>query len=175
MRNRQPVLKPIFSKAHPLLGHIRNDPGIPGREVGEVKQFGRCLFAVVLLACSAAPACLAQDGAAVYFYRYRQFQGAALTPAVYCDEMQLARMENGRYFVVHLPPGQHTCRSNDKQSGVQIDLKAGEDYYLRVELVAGMLKGHGRLVLTAKEQGAFEIIKLKPMEPSKLSIATVAP
>jgi hypothetical protein len=52
----------------------------------------------------------------VYIYRYKQFVGSALGPSVYCDENELARMDNGRYFLVELPPGTHTFRSNDKQS-----------------------------------------------------------
>jgi hypothetical protein len=33
-------------------------------------------------------------------YRYKQFVGSALSPSVWCDETELARMENGRYFTV---------------------------------------------------------------------------
>src|SRR5689334_21943777 len=65
----------------------------------------------------------------VYIYRYKQFVGSALSPSVYCDEGELARMENGRFFAVKLPAGKHTFRSNDKQSGVEVDLKSGQDYY----------------------------------------------
>ena len=104
----------------------------------------------------------------VYIYRYKQFVGSALQPSVYCDEVQLARMENGRYFAVKLDPGKHTFRSNDQQSGVELDLKAGQEYFLRVEIATGMLKGHGRLVLTAPEQGRFEVkAGLKPLDEGK--------
>ena len=106
--------------------------------------------------------------ASVTFYRYKQFVGSALKPSVYCDEVEMTRMENGRYFVTQLSPGRHTFRSNDKQSGVELDLKKGEAYYLRVEIAAGAMKGHGRLVVMTKEQGPFEIKKLKPMEKHKV-------
>src|SRR5690348_10728150 len=62
--------------------------------------------------------------ATIYVYRYKQFVGSALAPSVYCDETELARMENGRFFVVKLPAGKHVFRSNDKQSGVEQDLKS---------------------------------------------------
>jgi hypothetical protein len=106
----------------------------------------------------------------VYFYRYKQFVGSALAPSVYCDEAQLARMENGRYFAVNIEPGRHTFRSNDAQSGIQLDVKPGQEYYVRVELVPGMMKGHGRLVLTAAEQGRYELQsnKLKPLDANKV-------
>ena len=85
-------------------------------------------------------------------------------------------MDNGRYFKVSLEAGKHVFRSNDKQAGVEIELKSGENYYIRVELVPGMMKGHGRLVLTQKEQGSYEIKKLKPLDKEKIkdtSLVTV--
>jgi hypothetical protein len=108
--------------------------------------------------------------ATVYVYRYKQFVGSALAPSVYCDEAELARMENGRYFTVKLDPGKHNFHSNDKQSGIELEAKAGQEYYLRVELVPGMAKGHGRLVLMAPEQGGYELrsSKLKPLDSNKV-------
>jgi hypothetical protein len=111
--------------------------------------------------------------ATVFVYRYKQFVGSALAPSVYCDETELARMENGRYFTVKVDPGKHTFYSNDKQSGMELDSKAGEKYFLRVELVAGMMKGHGRLVLTSPEQGTYELTKLKPLDSKKVVNASL--
>jgi hypothetical protein len=113
--------------------------------------------------------------ATVYVYRYKQFVGAALAPSVYCDETELARMENGRYFTVKLDPGKHNFRSNDKQSGTELDMKAGQEYFLRVEIAAGAMKGHGRLVLMSPEQGGYELksSKLKPLDSNKVVNATL--
>lgn len=107
--------------------------------------------------------------AAVYVYRYKQFVGSALSPSVYCDEVQLARMDNGRYFMVRLPPGKHAFRSNDKQSGLELDLKAGQRYFIRVEIAPGFMKGHGRLIHMTTEQGSYELKskKLLPLDSSK--------
>jgi hypothetical protein len=106
--------------------------------------------------------------ATVYIYRYKQFVGSALSPSVYCDETELARMQNGRFFMVKLSPGKHAFSSNDKQAGIEVDLKAGQDYYIRVEIATGMMKGHGRLTLVAAEQGTYEIKKLKPLDADKV-------
>jgi hypothetical protein len=106
--------------------------------------------------------------ATVYVYRYKQFVGKALSPSVYCDENELARMENGRYFAVTLAPGQHVFRSNDKQAGINLDLKPGEKYYVRVEIATGLMKGHGRVVSVAPEQGSYEIKNLKPLDSDKV-------
>ena len=129
------------------------------------------LIVTSFFAFAQTPAANQQQKASVYVYRYKQFVGSALSPSVYCDEVQLARMENGRYFSVTLDPGQHTFRSNDSQSGVQLDLKPGQEYFIRVEIAAGMMKGHGRLILTAAEQGRYELqsSKLKPLDANKVT------
>jgi Protein of unknown function (DUF2846) len=110
----------------------------------------------------------------VYFYRYKQYNSSALAPSVYCNEGELARIDNGSYFFAKLPTGKHTFRSNDKQSGIEIELKAGETYYIRVEMVSGFVKGHGRLVLMQKEQGSYEIKKLPPLTSDKIKDKTKA-
>lgn len=109
-----------------------------------------------------------ESQATVYIYRYKQFVGSALSPSVYCDDAELARMENGRYFVTKLSSGKHIFHSNDKQAGIEVDLKGGQDYYIRVEIAAGMMKGHGRMILVAPEQGGYEIKKLKPLDGEKI-------
>jgi hypothetical protein len=112
-----------------------------------------------------------QQKSTIYVYRYKQFVGSALAPSVYCDEVQLARMENGRYFALSVDPGQHNFRSNDAQSGIQLDTKPGQEYFIRVEIATGFMKGHGRLVLTSPEQGRYELqtSKLKPLDADKVS------
>ena len=79
-------------------------------------------------------------------------------------------MENGRYFTVKLDPAKHNFRSNDKQSGLELDMKAGQEYFVRVEIATGVMKGHGRLVLMSPEQGIYELksSKLKPLDSSKV-------
>ena len=113
--------------------------------------------------------------AVVYVYRYKQFVGSALAPSVYCDETELARMENGRYFTVKLDPGKHSFRSNDKQSGIELEAKSGQEYFLRVEIATGFMKGHGRVVLVAPEQGSYELksSKLRPLDSNKVVSGTL--
>jgi hypothetical protein len=106
--------------------------------------------------------------ATIYIYRYKQFVGSALTPSVYCDDGELARMENGRFFVAKFSAGEHIFHSNDKQAGIDLDLKPGQDYYIRLEIATGAWKGHGRLILVAPEQGSYEIKNLKPLDRDKV-------
>lgn len=131
-----------------------------------------------LAAVAQEPAATAAPGidgkaskATVYVYRYKQFAGSALEPSVYCDDVQLARMSNGRYFTVKVDPGKHTFHSNDKQSGIELDAKAGQEYFVRLEIATGFMKGHGRLILMSPEQAGYELKsdKLKPLDPSKVA------
>lgn len=101
--------------------------------------------------------------ATLYVYRHRRYEGYGLKPSVYADDRELARMENGRFFVVKLDPGMHTIRSNDKSSGIEVDLKAGQDYYVRIDIEAGAWKGHGRITLVLPEQGRYEVKETKPL------------
>lgn len=115
----------------------------------------------------AAPA--PQDAnATIYFYRIKQYAGSALEPTVYCDDKELARMDNGRYFGVTLAPGKHTCRMGDNQTGFELDAKPGQAFYAKVSIETGFWKGHGRLTLMQPEQGAFELKKVKPLGAGKV-------
>ena len=80
-------------------------------------------------------------------------------------------MDNGRYFAVKLPPGKHTFHSNDRQSGVELTTEAGQQYYIRVEMAVGFMKGHGRLILIPQDQGTYELrsANLKPLDAGKVA------
>ncbi len=117
-----------------------------------------------LAADAAHPAPPSQYGkATLYVYRHRRFEGAALKPSVYVDDREMARMENGRYFVVKLEPGKHSVRSNDKDSGVEVNMKPGAEYYIRVDMQTGFWKGHGRLTMILPEQGEYEVKQAKAL------------
>jgi hypothetical protein len=138
-----------------------------------LKFVGLALVLMTVMAMAqeqAQPSGAQQQKATVYVYRYKQFVGSGLSPSVYCDDVQLARMENGRYFSVAVDAGKHLFRSNDTQSGVELDAKAGQQYFIRLEIAAGMMKGHGRLILTAPEQARYELQsnKLKPLDAGKV-------
>lgn len=134
--------------------------------------FMTCLFAVAQDNQTSVPK---SDGAksptgTVYVYRYKQYVGSALEPMVYCDDAEMAKMDNGRYFALLLDAGKHTIRSNDKQSGIELNVMPGGVYFIRVEIATGLLKGHGRLILTAHEQATYELAskKLKPLDIGKV-------
>jgi hypothetical protein len=112
----------------------------------------------------------------VYVYRYEAFQGEVLRPSIYVDEQDVARIQNGRGVILALEPGQHTLRSNDKQSQITLDVKAGRAYYIRLDLNGGAWKGVGkglgRLTQMLPEQGVGEFKEAKPAEKRMIKDAS---
>jgi hypothetical protein len=113
------------------------------------------------------------EKARVNVYRYKQFAGKGLRPSIYCDDKDVARLQSGRYVTLELTPGTHTFRSNDKQSQVELNLKPGQEYYLRIDIATGFWKGHGRLTLVLPEQGEGELKKMKPADAGMIKDKTL--
>jgi hypothetical protein len=115
-----------------------------------------------------ATAATADDGskARVVIYRPKSIMGMALHPTVMLDGKDLINVGNGTVWVGMFPPGNYAFQMDDKKSGAELDLKAGESYYMKVEIVPGVWKGGGRMTLMAKEQGAPESRDLRPL-PAK--------
>lgn len=107
--------------------------------------------------------------ALVHIYRYKE-EGSGGLP-VFCDETELAKLDNGRYFLAKLNAGRHVFHSSDKQSGIELDLKSGQEYYIRVAMpppLPGVFRPKGRVVLVAPEQGTYEVQKLRPIDSRKI-------
>jgi hypothetical protein len=106
--------------------------------------------------------------ATVYIYRPKAFVGFALHPTVMLDGKDLINVVNGTVWAGNFKPGKYLFQMDDKKSGAELDLKPGEIYYFRVEVVPGMWKGGGRMTLMAKEQGSVEIKGLNPLNPNEV-------
>lgn len=102
--------------------------------------------------------------AVVYVYRKKNFGTRNMQPSVYVDNVEVARMDDGKYFIIKLDPGKHALEVNKGHSGAQIDMKAGEKYYFRVEMIPGFWKARGSVDYMQKEQGVLEVQKMKPLE-----------
>jgi len=127
-------------------------------------------------ATQAAPAAStparAEGKAVVIVYRPGKFVGKALEPSVFCDKTEVARMDNGRYFVLLLEPGEHRIHTTEEYKRVDVKLGAGEVAFVRFRLESGMMKGRGNLYL-ADEQDAFkDLKKMKPLGADKVKDAS---
>lgn len=98
-------------------------------------------------------------------YIYKTPHGRTLWRAtfpVYVDEVLAAKLDGGRYFTTKLSPGKHTFRSKDKrQGGVEVEIKAGETYYLRLETEEGATVGKPRILYVPAEEGSYDIKQMK--------------
>jgi hypothetical protein len=63
-----------------------------------------------------------------------------------------------------LAPGKYSFRSVAQQSQIELDLKPGQEYYIRLDIVVGELFGHVRLTLVQPEQGIGEVKQMKPAD-----------
>ena len=111
--------------------------------------------------------------ALVYIYRPSKLVGKALEPSVFVDDIELARMDNGRYFTVKLKPGKHLVHLTSEKKGYAIDMGPGQTYYFRVGIEMGMFKGRGKLTLEDAEKAVPEVKKLKFLGQDKIKNQTL--
>jgi hypothetical protein len=143
--------------------------------VDEEKRFrasGSSLVAVAVPE-GAAKSEATEGMATVYIYRPSKLMGKALEPSVFCDGVELGRMDNGRYMTLKLKPGRHTIHMTSEKKGFDLDMRGGEVYYFRVGIEAGFWKGQGKIMLDEHERGAAEVKKLKPLAPEKIKDTTM--
>ena len=106
--------------------------------------------------------------ATVVIYRPKSFMGMALQPTVMLDGEELIDARNGTMWTGKFKPGKYNIQMDDKKSGGEMDLKAGETYYLRVEIVPGVFKGGGRMTQVTSSQGEKDTAKLNPLPAAEV-------
>ena len=129
---------------------------------------------VLLSGCATGPQFRAvesmPDGkSAVYFYRPARFYGGARSPSIYDNgEKIVDGVTNGGYTVYFVKPGEHVFSSKAailSESSVRMNSKApGEEYYIRMDILAGAMKSDVKLYRVYPEQGREEIVDCKLIE-----------
>lgn len=109
----------------------------------------------------------------VYIFRKKDRFGYANEPSVFCDGVELARMDNGRYFMLKLVPGKHIVHMTDKKKSYEINMAPSQTYYFRIGIEVGIWKGNGKILLESNEIGAEEIKKIKPLGADKIKDKTM--
>jgi hypothetical protein len=105
-------------------------------------------------------------------YRPREYMGGGLRPTVVLDGKDLVNVGNGKVFVAALSPGHHTFEMDDKKSGTTVDLKPGQDVYLKIEIVPGFWKGGGKMTQVTSSQGNYESTRLDLIELKEIENAS---
>ena len=131
------------------------------------------LIAVAPAPVDPAVAASSASEAVVYIYRPSKLMGKALEPSVFVDDIELARMDNGRYFAIKLQPGKHIVHMTQEKKGFAIDMGPGQTYYFRVGIEMGMMKGRGKLTLEDAAKALPEIKKLKFLGQDKIKNPTL--
>ena len=112
------------------------------------------------------------DLARVFIYRYREMFGFANRPSVYCNDIELARIQNGRFFMATLEPGHYSCRSNEREVVAEFDAEAGDVYFLRVQIVERFLGARGRLLHMNPFQAVADLQRLEPLDADQIRDVT---
>jgi Protein of unknown function (DUF2846) len=122
-------------------------------------------------AAASVPAAATADHsgkATIYIYRPKAFMGMALRPTVLVDGKDLVNIGNGRVYAGYFMPGKYLFQMDDKKSGAELELKQGDVYYFRVEIVPGFWKGGGRMTLMDVKQGSVEVKGLTPVDDKEV-------
>ncbi len=109
--------------------------------------------------------------ATVVIYREGNFMGGGLRPTVMLNGKDFVNIGSGRVFIGKFSPGHYAFEMDDRKSGTEVDLHAGQVLYMKVEIVPGFWKGGGRLTQMAPEQGAFESRRLQLLPANEIEMA----
>ena len=115
----------------------------------------------------------AEGKAVVVVYRPGKLVGKALEPSVFCDKVEVARMDNDRYFVLLLDPGEHRIHMTQDNKRVDLKLGAGEVAFVRVRVVMGFMKGRGEPSLADEADAVKDLKKMEPLGADKIKNTTL--
>lgn len=133
-------------------------------------------FLLILLVLTVSGFCIASvkqadnnaTKATVYIYSPHHVKtlGRVARP-VFVDEHEIAQLDGGRYFIMHLTPGVHEFRSKKGYAGVRIDMAGGQIYYLKMELEnTGFTLKNPHITLAPVEQGSYDVQQMKKIKRS---------
>ena len=98
----------------------------------------------------------------IIFYRGRRHDGGLLQAAAFCDRKQLAQIENGTYFQVTAPTGQHTCAVQSSDQSIDINVVVGETIYVHIKKLPSF-KDRVVLLRTTEDEYNKQKKRLKPV------------
>ena len=135
------------------------------------------LIPLFLLVCAGLSA--ADDTATVYLYRLRMFQNSAWKMTLWLDGERLANLQNGRYFVVKLPPGKHVLSDKKPDNNIDLNVESGRTYYMRLEPTeAGMFGLNAtvtRFSVADEATGKSDVHRLKVGDSSEIQNRKLIP
>jgi hypothetical protein len=133
-------------------------------------SFGLAASGMALCAADASVAGPRHDTpyAHVYVYRLWAYFGLASDPTVYCDGTKVAKMDNGRYFMLRLAPGVHFLSFKNRKEVLDLRVEAGFEYFVRI-YSGDPYSGSGwvtpwLLETASRVRGIGELGRVKPLK-----------
>jgi Protein of unknown function (DUF2846) len=112
-----------------------------------------------------------KDKAIVYIYSLATHTTLGrIKPSVFVDAKEIAQIRPNRFFLVYLEPGNHEIhfKKSKKRGGIEMDFKAGEIYYLRVNWKAGGTVRAEGFDIVQLESARYDLKQLKPIDDDNI-------
>jgi hypothetical protein len=90
-------------------------------------------------------------------------------PVAFCDGQRIAAVQGGKYVKMNVAAGKHTFTSNNTNTGVDLEVKPGGDYFLRVVGTTGPFSEDGALELADPVQARQQIDRLEPLKADQVA------
>ncbi|MBW8823277.1 MAG: DUF2846 domain-containing protein [Xanthomonadales bacterium] len=91
------------------------------------------------------------DKAQVVFFRPSKFAGGAIGFKVREGEQELGKLRSGNYFIAQVTPGKHTYTvHSEAKDDLNMEVDAGETYYVQGTISMGFMVGHPHLAPSDK-------------------------
>lgn len=108
----------------------------------------------------------AQGMGQIVFFRPNRLMGAALGCTVFENDAQIARLGNGRYYVVAATPGRHEFATKGfSEDRLSLEVEPGETYYVRCNIATGLMAGGANLSPSDKAAFVERAGKMRSWEP----------
>lgn len=128
-----------------------------------------------LPADNAAPSTTASNTATLHVYRPHHLTAAMQKPDIYVDGKKITPIANGQEIRMLLTPGKHNITASKKYVDNEIpvndlEMKAGSEYWVRVELAAGAWSVHSKLYVVPTEQAQSESKRMEEISIGDVSM-----
>lgn len=113
-----------------------------------------------------------EDKGLVYIYRPSSFIGGGVSYDVKVGEAPVTTLYNGGYYPYFVKPGEvEFWAKTETKSAVTLDVKPGQEYYVKGTVGIGILVGRPHLMVVQPEIGATEISGCK-LIPEQKTVAS---
>jgi uncharacterized protein DUF2846 len=109
---------------------------------------------------AAAPASGASPSMATcYLYRPRVYRGSGERIGIFIDGTMAANVVNGRWVALQVHPGRHIIKPKDNQSGAEVDMEPGKEYYFKTSWgESGMFHGAHKLLVPVMKEEVVSVV-----------------